>query len=290
MELWRTEGRFTEVPYARLYEMAALESRDAKRNITREEVTRIFERGFEECGTSFDQVRRELERCRELSISRTAPETSQVVELALRDLTEREAVLDRARLLDQAVVISGGEHSLAERNVAIDGGTPEVQRLGRDTGRREFYTTREMLELASRNLERIRDLPPLESVARIPEVEMYLERWQEERGVRLTAGQKAEVHLELPGSRGVVLTIGDPRPPRLPPWRSSSASMSRYCAPRGGGIFLSTSPIQGRRPGTLPRTGRPALILDVSKNGNPASEFALQGTNGEPPILVVAGE
>lgn len=165
-------------------------------------MTRIFEWGFEECGNSFAQVKLDLERGREIAVSRSVPEASRVVEPAVRDLTEREAVLDRARLLDQAVLISGGEHSVAELNQAIDGGTPDVHRFGHDARGREFYTTREMLELESRNLERIREFPPFESVARVPEVETYLEHWQEREGVRLTAGQKTEGLQELTGLLG----------------------------------------------------------------------------------------
>lgn len=291
VELWRTEGRFTEVPHARLYEMAALESRDPKRSITREEVSRIFERGFEECGTSFAQVRRELERGRELAISRTAPVASRVVELAVRDLTEREAVLDRARLLDQAVLVSGGEHSVAELNLAIDGGTPDVQRLGRDARGRELYTTREMLELESRNLERIREFPAFESVARVPEVEAYLELWQEKKGVRLTAGQKAEVHLELTGSRGVALTIGDPGTAKTTTLEIIERFNEEVLRPEGREHLSVNLSYTGKAARELSlATGRPALTLESFENGNPASKFALERANGDPLMLVVAGE
>ncbi|MBU5612174.1 MobF family relaxase [Geomonas azotofigens] len=291
VERWMAEGRFTEVPHARLYEMAALESRDPKRSITKEEVTRIFERGFEECGTSFLQVRRELERGRELPISRTAPDASRVVELALRDLTEREAVLDRARLLDQAVLVSGGEHSVAELNLAIDGGTPGLQRLGRDGRGREFYTTRQMLELEARNLERIREFPAFESVARAPEVEAYLELWQEREGVRLTAGQKAEVLLELTGSRGVALTIGDPGTAKT----STLAIVERFndeiLRPDGREHLSVNLSYTGKAALELSlATGRPTLTLDSFENGDPASKFALERANGEPPMVVVADE
>ncbi len=291
VELWRAEGRFSEVPHARLYEMAALESRDPKRSITKEEVTRIFERGFEECGTSFAQVRRDLERGREFMVARTAPDASHVVDLAVRDLTEREAVLDRARLLDQAVLISGGEHSVDELNLAIDGGTPGVQRLGHDARGREFYTTREMLELESRNLERIREFPPFESVARAPEVEAYLELWQEREGVRLTAGQKAEVLQELTGRRGVALTIGDPGTAKTSTLAIVEGFTEEVLRPEGREHLSFNLSHTGKAARELSlATGKPALTLDSFENANPASKFALQRANGEPPMVVVADE
>ncbi|WP_162604683.1 MobF family relaxase [Geomonas edaphica] len=291
VELWRAEGRFTEVPHARLYEMAALESRDPKRSITKEEVTRIFERGFEECSTSFAQVRRDLERGREIAVSRSITDASHVVELAVRDLTEREAVLDRARLLDQTVLISGGEHSVAELNLAIDGGTPGVQRLGHDARGREFYTTREMLVLESRNLERIREFPPFESLARVPEVEAYLEHWQEREGVRLTAGQKTEVLQELTGRRGVALTIGDPGTAKTSTLAIVEGFTEEVLRPEGREHLSFNLSHTGKAARELSlATGKPALTLDSFENENPASKFALQRANGEPPMVVVAGE
>ena len=131
--IWRDEGRFPGVSHGQLYEMAALETRDPKRGITPEEVRRSFERGFEACGSSREQVGRELERGLALSREREAPETpGRVLELAVRDLNEREAVLDRARLLDQAVRISGGRHGVRELDRAIDSGEAGVLGHGRD--------------------------------------------------------------------------------------------------------------------------------------------------------------
>jgi hypothetical protein len=107
------------------------------------------------------------------------------------------------------VRIPGGAHSPAELNAAIDGGTEGVFRLGRDARGREFYTTKEMLELEYRNLRRIRDLPRFESVVSDVEVEAYFERLAQEE-VRLTAGQKTEILNELTGVRGATLSLGDP--------------------------------------------------------------------------------
>ncbi|BCO11161.1 hypothetical protein GEOBRER4_n0383 [Citrifermentans bremense] len=55
--------------------------------------------------------------------------------------------------------------------------------------------------------DRIRELAPFHSVTTKAVVERYLERLSEE-GVRLTAGQTAEVFNELTGSRGATLSMG----------------------------------------------------------------------------------
>ena len=54
-----------------------------------------------------------------------------------------------------------------------------------------------------------RELAPFRSVATSSEVERYLERLSEE-GVRLTAGQTAEVLNELTGNLGATLSMEDP--------------------------------------------------------------------------------
>ncbi|QWV94654.1 hypothetical protein KP004_05590 [Geomonas oryzisoli] len=162
-------------------------------------------------------MRRDLERCRELSISRTSPDTPHVVELAVRDITEDEA----AR-------------------------------------------------------------------ARPPEVDAYLERWQEREGVRLTAGQKAEVHLELTGSRGVALTIGDPGTAKTSTLEIVERFNEEVLRPEGREHLSVNLSYTGKAARELSlATGRP-LTLNSFENGNPASKFALQRANREPPMLMVA--
>ena len=290
--LWKAEGKFSEVPHARLYEMAALETRDPKREITREEVTRTFERGFEVCGSSVERVRRELEEGRipPLPGPDRGPDAPRVVDLAARDLTEREAVLDRARLLDQAVRISGGGHTVRELDAAIDGGARGVERLGQDARGREFYTTAEMLELESRNLARIRGLSRFESIASAPEVAAFQERLTRE-GVRLTAGQKSEVLNELTGSRGVALTVGDPGTAKTSTLKVIERFNEEVLRPRGEEHFSINLAYTGKAARELSlATGRPGFTVDGFLNGYAASKFDLQGEKRGPAMLEVAGE
>ena len=290
--LWKAESKFSEVPHARLYEMAALETRDPKREITREEVVKTFERGFELCGSSVELVKRELEQGRTppLSGPDRGPDAPRVVELAVRDLAEREAVLDRARVLDQAVRISGGGHTLPELNAAMDGGTPGLLRLGQDARGRELYTTAEMQELERSNLNRIRELAPFRSVTTTLEVEWYLEGLSKE-GVRLTAGQTAEVRNELTGSRGATLSMGDPGTAKTSTLKVIERFNEEVLVPQGREHISINLAYTGKAARELSlATGRPACTLSSFENGNPASKFALQRQNGEPAMLVVAGE
>ena len=205
---WQEEGRFAGVPHARLFEMAALETRDPKREVTREDVERIFQRGFECCGTTRDGVKRELERTRNLEPKSGEYSAPEVVRLAAERLMEKEAVIDRARLLDQAVLVSGGKHSIKELNLAVEGGAEGVLRLGRDARGREYYTTAAMQRLEAGNLELIRELNRFDSGTGLVEVRAYLSRYQKEHDVRLTAGQIAQVENELAGGCAVAATIG----------------------------------------------------------------------------------
>ena len=287
--LWNSEGRFAGVPHARLHEMAALETRDPKMEMAREDVVRMFERGFEACGSSMERVKRELEEGRSLAVASVEP-AAQVVGLAARELIEREAVLDRARLLDQAVRISGGSHGGRELSAAIDGGTDGVVRLGRDARGREFYTTKEMLRLETSNLERIRELPAFESAVRPPEIEAYLERLAGE-GIRLTAGQKGEIVNELTGSRGVALSLGDPGTAKTSTLGIVERFNEEVLRPDGREHFTINLSYTGKAARELGlATGRPAFTIASFQNGETAAKFALQRANGEPPMLEAAGE
>ena len=104
-----------------------------------------------------------------------------VVRLAATYLTDREAVIDRAELLKTAAQTSGGKHSLAELNAAVDGRAGRrngIERMGREThgwqAGKEFYSTREMRELEARNIGALKELGDFGSVTTPAEVEAYL--------------------------------------------------------------------------------------------------------------------
>ncbi|MBJ6750489.1 MobF family relaxase [Geomonas anaerohicana] len=291
VEKWQAEGLFTGVPHARLYEMAALETRDSKRTLTKDELTRYFERGFEACGASMDGVRLGMEREHGLAVLHEPTAPNRVVELAVRDLTDREAVIDRARLLDQAVRISGGEHSLPELNAGIDGGTEGVFKVGNDPFGREFCSTKEMLELEARNLERIRALPSFESTASPTSVNWLLERAAEDEGRTYTAGQKAEVFNELTGKRGITYTLGDPGAAKTTTLQLVERFNDQVLRPYGEEHLSINLAYTGKAARELAlATGRPACTIHSFENANPASKFDLQRQNGEPPMVVVRGE
>jgi len=289
---WQEEGRFAGVPHGRLYEMAALETRDPKHAISREEVARIFERGFEACGTTPLEVKRGLELSLAPSLTMPGPELSAVesVQLASRELTEHEAVFKRERLLDLAARISGPRPGLGELDAAIDRVAPGLVRIGTDLRGREHFTTGAMLELEAGNLERVREIAaiPFQSLALREEVEAFRERLALE-GVRPTAGQWREFLGEVTGGSSVLLTVGDPGVAKT----------------RTLGIierFNDEALRPGRRaPCTinLAYTGKAAREMSLATGGpgftvdsfiNAASKFSLQGQNSELPILEVAGE
>jgi len=290
VELWKSAGKFPGVPEARLYEMATLETRDAKRRMSREDLVRVFERGFESCGSSLERVRRELEEARVPILSVTQEPAARVVELAARNLTDREAVLDRARLLDQAVRISGGRHEVRELDAALDGGAAGVLRLGRNPRGREFYTTHQMRELEARNLERVRGLAPFQSAAGEKEVERFLERVALE-DVRLTAGQKTEVVNELAGGGGLALTLGDPGTAKTSTLKIIERFNKEVLLPEGREHFSINTAYTGKAAREMSlATGRPAFTVDSLLHAWTASKFDLQRENSGPVRLVVAGE
>ena len=294
--LWKKEKKFTGVAHARLYEMAALDTRDPKRDFTREDVTAIFERGFGVCGTSMAQVKLEHEAALSLAQEREgslpADPAVRVVELALRDLTDKEAVLDRARLLDQAVRISGGRHYLEELNAAIDGGTEGVLRLGQNTVGRELYTTAAMLELERGNLEKVRELSrtPFLPAAQDWEIEEFRKRLASE-GVRPTAGQCKEFDNEVAGTSGVTLTVGDPGTAKTFTLGTIERFYDEVLKPQGRDPFSLDLASTGKAAREMSHaTGRPAFTVAAFTNAYAASKFDLQGENGGALRLRVSGE
>jgi conjugative relaxase-like TrwC/TraI family protein len=293
VESWREEGTFLEVPHGKLFEMAALETRDSKRDITREEVAGIFEGGFEACGTTSFEVRSELERSREIAWEPKPPPDhtpSQVVELAARELTEREAVIERAELLDQAARISGTRHGLRELEAAIDAGADGVLGLGRDRRGREYYTTAAMLKLEAENLEKVRELSgtPFNGGVERHEVAAFRERLASE-DVRLTAGQWREFENEVAGGSSLIVTTGDPGTAKTRTLGFIERFNREVLEPEGREPCTVNLAYTGKAAREMNlATGRPGFTLDSFLNA--ASKFELQGQNSGGAILEVAGE
>jgi conjugative relaxase-like TrwC/TraI family protein len=142
---------------------------------------------------------------------------SEVIRLASGFLTNGEAVLDRAELLKVAAQISGGRHSLAQLNAAVDGWAGRkngMVRMGREShgwqAGKEFYSTGEMQELEARNQETLKNLGRFQSVTSRSEVEAYLAGLAREEGIVLSKGQHSHVVNELTGGKGLCVTQGDP--------------------------------------------------------------------------------
>lgn len=216
---WQADGKFKGVEYARLYEMAALETRDPKREISRDDLLREWDKGFESVGITREAFREQVEASRDLNLDARQQQqphqqdisAAEVTQQAAAVLVETEAVMDRAALLNAAAKISGGRHSIADLNQAIDGGVQDVERMGQDARGREHYTTTAMRQLEARNLETVKGLSgTFRSITTLDEVTGYLARLEETEGIRLRPGQRAHVINELTGANGVAVTQGDP--------------------------------------------------------------------------------
>ncbi|WP_281275042.1 MobF family relaxase [Geomonas oryzae] len=290
VRLWNEGGKFPGVPHARLFEMAALETRDPKREVTRQDVVEAFEQGFNRCGTTSFEVKEKLERSRGCPVppGHSAPE---VVRLAADRLVEREAVLERARLLDRAVEISGGRHGIEELNRALEEGVRDVMRLGRDGRGREYYTTREMQELEARNLETVRTLPGFRSVTTFDEVAAYLRHQEETGGVRLSAGQKEQVVNELAGSRSVSVVEGKAGTGKTLASQVIEEFNREVLEPQGKEHRTFNVAYTAKAASEMEKAcGRPGWTVDAFLNARARGEVRLQRQDEAVPMLVVAGE
>ena len=291
--LWQAEGKFSGVPHARLYEMATLETRDPKHEMDREELVRVFERGFEACGTSLERVRRELEEARAPFLTRerepTEPAT-RVVELVARDLTSREAVLDRARLLDQAVRVSGGAprgtgtgrgHRRGGRGGAAVG--PEHPGAGvlhdfsdAGAGGREPGAGARPGSLSKYGgREGDREVPG----AGRPGGRPAHGRTEEGGCQRAHRGERARPHAGRPGDRQ------DLHPENIERFNEE------VLLPDGRGHLSINAACTGKAARELGlATGRPAFTVDSLLLGWEAPKFDLQKANAGPIRLIAAGE
>jgi len=121
------------------------------------------------------------------------------------------------------------------------------------------------------------------------EVERYLEGLFSEEGVRLTAGQTAEVLNELTGSRGATLSMGDPGTAKTSTLKVIERFNEEVLVPQGREHISINLAYTGNAARELSlATDKPACTLSSFENGNPASKFALQRENREPPMVVVA--
>lgn len=144
-------------------------------------------------------------------------EAGAVVRRATEFLTGKEAVLDRAEIMKVAARVSGGAHSIADLDKAMDGWAGRkngIERIGRESrgwqAGKEFYSTKEMRELEARNVERLKSAGGFRSVTSPGEVAAYLKDVSAREGVTLSAGQQRHIVNELTGAKGFAVTQGDP--------------------------------------------------------------------------------
>ena len=242
---WKQEGKYPGASDTILKQMAALDTRDPKRQVSQEDVRREWDRGFEVAGTTAGEVRERIEASKRLDQDKGEepflPEKNPdaPVKRAAGFLTDKEAVIDRAKLLQTAARISGGKHSIAALDAAV-GTKNNLLFLGRERhgwqAGREYYTTREMRELEARNLATLKALEPFKSVTSKGEVRAYLKGLAGEAEAALTgeethhlaafrtgaasaaqsapvilsAGQQEHLLNEVAGGRGFAVTQGDP--------------------------------------------------------------------------------
>jgi conjugative relaxase-like TrwC/TraI family protein len=190
---WKVAGTYKGVSEPRLYEMAALGTRDAKDpNITKEQVREKWDDGFQSAGTTSEQVKEKVESVRQQTLEARQQEqavqqqqpgqpqpekitAAEVVKAAAEHLNDKEAVFDRAAVMKAAAQLSGGQHNLKELNQAIESQADTgVVRMGAEKGR-EFYSTEQMKALELRNVETVKGLAgTFQSNTSKPEVEAYL--------------------------------------------------------------------------------------------------------------------
>ncbi|WP_281184748.1 MobF family relaxase [Trichlorobacter lovleyi] len=250
---WKEAGEHKNVSEAKLYEMAALNTRaDKDKSVTKEQVEGLWKEGFEKAGTSIEKVKGEIEAAKQQpqvaqQQDKLTPE--QAVKEAARILTDKEAVIDRAALLQTAARIDGGQHDIKTLSAAVESQTVS---LGQTERGRELYTTQEMKELEARNVETMKGLGEFKSVTSKEEVNGYLDKLEKTEGVKLSEGQRTHVLNELAGDKALAVTQGDP----------------------GTGKTFGSSLVERFNNEVLKPSGREHYTLNVAFTGKAASEMS----------------
>lgn len=210
---WKAAGIHKNIPNAKLYEMAALGTRETKdKNITREQVEATQKKVYDKVGLTPESVKQSVESVRQQNINNPKQmekvDAKDVINEAARILTDKEAVIDRAEMVKVAAQISGGKHSINELTDAID---KHTVRLGQDKWGREHYTTRDMIRLEKSNLDKARSQAnTFASITNKRELDDYRGKWEAHKGFELTRGQYQMAANELLGGHGISVTQGDP--------------------------------------------------------------------------------
>jgi conjugative relaxase-like TrwC/TraI family protein len=247
---WKSAGEHKNVSEPRLYEMAALGTRESKnQDVTKEEVQQLWKEGAEKAGTSLEAIKAGVEAGKSPEKKPESLTAEKAVIEAARILTDKEAVIDRAQLMQTAGRISGGQHDIKSLSEAID---KNVVSLGQDAKGREFHTTAEIREIEHKNLETLKSLQGFKSVTSQEEVKAFVEKWEQKAGFQLSEGQKTMVLNELTGTKGFAAVQGDP----------------------GTGKTTASKVVESFNKEVLQASGREHYTLNVAFTGKASSEMS----------------
>lgn len=214
LEQWKQDGTYKEfenkgMTKAQISEMACLGTRKPKdTGLTREDVQQAWDKGFTAAGVTKNEVKDHIESQRkEALVEKASKSVGDVVTQAATFLSDKEAVIDRAKLVETATKISGGEHDIKSLNAEID---KQTVILG-DAKGREYVSTPEMLNLEKANITRAAGMADtFKSVTSREEVENFLVTLKSNENISLSDGQKNMMINELTGGHGVNVSQGDP--------------------------------------------------------------------------------
>jgi conjugative relaxase-like TrwC/TraI family protein len=271
---WKESGLHKGVSEPKLYEMAALGTREVKqKGLSRESVEQMWKEGFEKAGTTIEKVQENLDGSKsvEAFIASTTPE--QVVNEAARYLTDKEAIMDRSTLLQTAARISGGQHQSKDLNSVIE---TQTERIGQDLKGRELYTTQEMREVEQRNVEVLGQLKEFKSLTNKDEVTSYIAKYEQNAGFTLSQGQKEMIVNELTGKGGFAIVQGDPGTGKTTASKVVEAFNKEVLQPSGREHYTLNVAFTGKAALEMSEaSGKPAYTIDSFLNAYHAGKIKI---------------
>jgi len=194
--------KYPNLDKAALYQVAALGSRAAKKQVSTAEIKDHWRRDIKQQGVDISRFSR-----RDHKPKPPAVEPGKMVDRAARALTETDSILRQTKTLAIAASMSFGQHSLANLNKAFQ--QSSIIKIGTAAGR-NYYTTPEILSVEQGVVDTAKaGIGKRQPIANKNEVAATVDKIEQKNGWQYTFGQKSAINALATSRDRVLLVQGD---------------------------------------------------------------------------------
>ena len=206
-KLTELREKYPYLPEAKLKEMATLESRENKEEIDMKELKSRWDKQLHDKGIIKQDI---LKTAQDIPKKKEALDTNKIINIAIKILTETEAVVKREDVLKTALKIGIGDYTIQDFELALDN-NKELKNYNN-----KFYTTLELAGIEQGIIDRVIDGKGQSRVVLDTDIiNLEIARYELDSGVkidsvfRLTDDQKKGIKHILTSSNKVIAIQGD---------------------------------------------------------------------------------